>query len=137
MPRGLCYIPHMGVPPQEVPYLLLGYAVLFCGLLAWLGWRKWTLKHWPTTPGKVEGYAQGGYPVDSRPWLARGEPITLLYSYTANGEYYSGEVVLPGRIASNAAQASKALPVGTSIEVHYSPNKPGRSTARIPDQRKS
>jgi hypothetical protein len=125
----------MGVPSDQAPYLLLGLAVLGLGALwAWF-WRKRTLKRWPMVPGKVEGYAQGGYPLESRPWLARGEPIMVLYSYTVNGEYHAGEEVLPRRMASNGAQAREALPVGTSVEVHYSPNKPECSNARIPDQR--
>lgn len=123
----------MEIPPQEFPYLLLGYAVIFvAGLGAWL-WRRWIVsgsRHWPTTTGKVEGYAQGGYDVETRPWKVRNAPITLRYSYTANGECHSGEVDLPRRKASTGEQARRALPVGTSIEVHYSPNKPERSIAR-------
>jgi len=57
----------------------------------------------------------------------RNAPIALTYSYSVNGEYQSGEVVLPRRLVSNAEQACKAFPVGTSIEVHYSPNKPEHS----------
>jgi hypothetical protein len=132
--RASCYAPRVEIPQQEFPYLLLGYAVLFlAGLVAWL-WRRRTLsgsKHWPATSGKVEGYAQGGYAVETGPWSVRNAPITLLYSYTVNAECFSGEVVLPRHKASNAAQARAALPVGTSIEVHYSPNEPERSIVQI------
>lgn len=124
----------MEIPQQEFPYLLLGYGVIFlAGLLAWL-WRRRTLsgsKQWPTTSGKVEGYEQGGYPVESRPYSVRNAPITVLYSYTANGECYSGGIVLPRHKASSPEQARETLPVGTSIKVRYSPKEPQRSIAQI------
>lgn len=97
-----------------------------CGLLVWL-WRKWTFsgsKQWPLTSGEVYGYQQGGHDVETRPWSVRNAPITLIYSYTVNNEYQWGEIVLPKRLAPNVAKAREVFPVGTSIEVHYSPNKP-------------
>ncbi len=92
----------------------------------WLG-RKWLLSrstHWPITHGSVQGIYPG-----------HDKAMCLLsYSYTVNGEYYSGELpVFKGRIFCNIEAVHLALPVGSSIDLRYSPSQPHSSVGIIPE----
>jgi hypothetical protein len=108
---------------------LVKFAALPAGFGAtWLG-RRWMLSrstHWPVTWGTVQGYAP---PVEGSHAVAM-----LLYSYSVNGDYYSGELPVPKRGAiRDKDDARHLLPIGANIEVRYSPMKPHRSVALIPE----
>lgn len=93
------------------------------------GWftRKWLLSrstHWPIVQGHVQGFIPGG----------DESMCALLYSYSVNGEYYSGEIpILKDRIFRSEDDVRMMLPTGSTIDVKYSPTKPERSVGLIPE----
>jgi hypothetical protein len=92
------------------------------GILAW--YRKRGARYWPMTYGKVE-YGLTG---DLDGWKT-----SLMYSYSVQGEFYSG--VLPLKVRNEAAadeQVSKWK--GQNLAVRYSPRDPAISAVRMEDQ---
>ena len=92
---------------------------------SWLSWR-WRLSHskyWPITHGRVEAHHPSGE-----------NCLCLIgYSYSLNGEYYSGEMPIhKGPIMKSFDDVLERLPVGTAIEVRYRQNAPHDSVGVLP-----
>ena len=90
----------------------------------WLARRLllWRSTHWPIVQGQVQ-YLSGA---------EHGFRVT--YSYSVNGEYYSGTLpVRKSRALRNEDDLRAVLPVGSSIDVRYSIDKPDVSAAVFPE----
>jgi hypothetical protein len=115
------------LPKSVHPWILYALAkmakYLLVPVLGGTGWlaRRWQLsrtRYWPSTHGHIEAHSPGG---DACLCL-------LSYSYTLEGEYYSGEMpVHKGKLLKNFDDVVEKLPVGTPIEVRYRQNAPNIS----------
>ena len=92
-------------------------------VVVWL--RKRSARHWPMAFGKVE--SASSYQFNSR-WLT-----DVSYSYSVDGEFYSGQFQLTSRTERKADEQQSRWK-GSSVGVRYSPRKKEVSVARVEDQ---
>jgi hypothetical protein len=107
-------------------YIALYATAALAAFLGWL-WRRWKTRgnpHWPMAQATVESYRdeQGRHTVT---WF-------IVYSYSANGEYYSGEFAAQLPWASKMFKSQdkienmvkQSYPRETKFPVRYKPEKP-------------
>lgn len=80
--------------------------------------------HWPSVYGTVEY----GLTSDQDGWRAN-----LVYSYSVNGNFYSGTHSLKARNESHADELARTWK-GRNLMVCYSPKNPALSVIRMQDQ---
>lgn len=68
-------------------------------------------------------------PTRNRTWI-----VTLSYSYSAGGEYWTGEISREFYAEKDADQYVKQYPTGTAVVVRHHPNKVSKSTVLKEDQ---
>jgi hypothetical protein len=109
---------------REAALVLVGAAT---GTWAWFRTRH--ASSWPSAQGTV-GATEIGPSKDSniRPWVAE-----LVYSYVANGEYYSGRHRLRARTRRRAEARVEGWN-GRMVVVRYSPDKHDLSVLLKSDQ---
>jgi Protein of unknown function (DUF3592) len=109
---------------REIAMVLVGAAT---GTWAWFRTRQ--ANSWPSAQGTIGG-AEIRSSRDSyfRPWIAE-----LVYTYTANGEYYSGRHRLRAR-SQRRAEARVEGWKGRMVIVRYSPDKHDLSVLLKSDQ---
>ncbi len=120
------------LPRSLNPWFLYGLLkvakLLVVPALGGTGWlaRRWLLsrtRHWPTTQGRIEAHHPGG----------DGCLCLIGYSYSLDGEYYSGEMpVHKGRMMKSFDDVQEKLPVGTTLDVRYRQNAPHISVGVLP-----
>lgn len=75
------------------------------------GWltRKWLLSrasHWPIVPGRVQGFVPN----------TEGALCNVLYSYSVDGEYFSGELpIRKNRVFRTKEDVSMLLPIDSLV----------------------
>ena len=105
---------------------LVYLAAALLGLVGWL-WRRWKTRghsHWPATEGTVESHRLEQVRHSHR-WV-------VVYSYCADGEYFSGEFVpdLPWSMTRwksiDALEdiVKLAYPIGAKFPVRFNPQEP-------------
>lgn len=93
------------------------------GIVVWL--RKRSARYWPIATGKVE--SASSYENVSQ-WLT-----DIAYSYSVDGEFFSGQFQLNSRSERRANQHEFRWK-GRNIGVRYSPRNKTISVVRIEDQ---
>jgi len=113
----------------HIPFDLV---VVASGLAAGAGtatvhwWRTRHSSTWPTIASSVvsgqvrpEGYHYA---------------VEIYYSYSVNGEYYSGVLRHTARTRKRAEEFSRKFPPGAFLRVRFNPSRPDVSHANLHDQ---
>jgi Protein of unknown function (DUF3592) len=82
---------------------------------------------WPTATGVIFTCHIGN---TERVWVAE-----VTYSYSAAGEYWSGQIHRHFALEKDAEKYAESHPNGSSVMVRYDPNKPEKSVVLADDQR--
>jgi hypothetical protein len=82
---------------------------------------------WPMVAGRIEGHTKICH-MDNN-GSASGSFTSVTYSYSVDGEFYSGEWLTPVLKNDGALLdfLDKSLPVGKAVGIQYMPGHPGRS----------
>jgi hypothetical protein len=117
--------------PWDYVWILKDVALLLVslGTAAWAWFRTRHAYSWPSAHGTIMGsYVERGVDSLIRPWTA-----AFSYSYSVNGEYYSGFHRLAARSERRAEEKIAGLK-NTMIVVRYAPNQPDLSKILKSDQ---
>jgi uncharacterized protein DUF3592 len=108
------------------------FLACFVCLLAYAGvqfYRYRGSNSWPTLEGVIEGHPE------VRAWGGDGKSYyaILLYSYSVDGESYSGTWESPSGIKKQQLldTITAKLPSGSKLRIRYNPRKPQMSMADI------
>lgn len=109
-------------------FLLLTMARLFPGAVSapseW--WKRRRSGGWPLVQGRIhEAVAVW----DENFWVAH-----ITYSYSVNGEYYSGEDKQRFATERRANEYADRFPTETTVFIRYNPNHPDVSVMRRDEQ---
>jgi hypothetical protein len=131
----MCHIISSKDSAVDFAWTILYPGLAVIALLGWL-WKRWKTRghpHWPMAEGTVESYRaeEGRHSVT---WF-------IVYSYSANGEYYSGEfgAQLPWMSATFRSEdtveemVKQSYPRETKFPLRYNPEEPQWS---VPSSRK-
>ena len=118
MPKSLDPLSWFSIARDAMAFAIAAGA----GIVAWH--RRSSARHWPMVNGRVEY----GMTSDIDGWR-----ISLVYSYTVSGSYYSGVHSLKARNETDADAKVHGWK-GQNLTVRYSPKKPEISVARKEDQ---
>ena len=106
--------------------IILGYPIR----LRLRAFRERNCLSWPSEQGTVIG--------STCPVLTYGGPVCkVTYTYTYQGEYYSGTHREPFLLRDSAGAYARRVESGGEIVIRVNPERPGLSLVRNNDQRKT
>jgi hypothetical protein len=124
--------------PGRAPFVAaaggFGLAVLLFGL-AFMAYVRKAAK-WPVTRGRIVAADVQAFQDRRHSWsdyaYRRHYKPSVVYEYEVNGRKYRGDrltigVVVSATLPGFARRTAARYPVGTEVDVHYDPNKPGES----------
>lgn len=106
----------------------IAVVLISAGAAAWAWFRTRLAYSWPSAQGTIMSAQVQSDGSPFQPWTAN-----LTYSYTVNGEYYSGSHRLRARTRRRAEDKADGWK-GRMIVVRYSPSQPDLSTVLRSDQ---
>ncbi len=101
--------------------LLAGTAA---GMVRW--WRRRASTSWPSCQGTVSSHRVRK---EGHHYLAE-----VTYSYSVNGDYYSGFLEQTTLTRKKADRLAQKFPAGMMVVVRIDPARPERSVTRLDDQ---
>jgi hypothetical protein len=118
MPRSDAPLFWAAVARDVIPFVI----ATGTGIFVW--YRKRGARHWPISHGRVEF----GMTSDEGGWKSN-----LSYSYSVEGQFYSGVLPLKAKNESDADDQTHQWH-GQNVAVRYSPRNPSISVVRLEDQ---